>query len=520
MTLAAAGNQFPTIPGSDPSQGGSGAVDQQKAALQAMVQQMLKQATQPRAGMPAPQPRYGEDEMKQQGYNMSPAYGKTANIGIGLQNAGTFINNMVAKHKQNQVRDALSDWQNYDNAIEKAQMVAGDPNATGFKEKFEDALSKQPWVQSNLDPSNPKNLKRLKNMYKGLNIDLFDDKENVHSEGLKRHIKVKAAEKGIKDAAQQKQMAQQMQEVFKGRVQKLADMAKMQQPDPKNLESAAKLVESQLAHEDVLEWHKMQIEEADKRMKEQDAMLDKRLKGADERQDKALKTAADRQDASLLAHTTMMMESWNRMDERQQKRLDAMNQTKGYNINTQGKAQKMDLAQGADVPATWISEKDAEAIATPTVQGRNRAEASRVVSALLPEIDKMVSLDNKKLGAISGRVSDFAAGKIGENDPAYIYLKQLSELAKSGTAMMHLGLRGAASVQSNANKFLDAFNTGKMSPDNIRAGIRAVKLLTKEYAEEGNVAPIGSPEWNKRYKEATNAVDSQADSEIHFTPSN
>lgn len=233
-----------------PTPGAGGAVDAQKSQLNQMVMQMLQKATQPKMGMPAPQPRFSEQSMTPQGYNMKSASSKSEDMGIALQNMGSMVHNFVAEHKQNQVRDAMADWQGFDNAIQKAQMVAGDPNAPDFQKKMNDALAQMPWVKSMLDPANQKNVKRLKNMYKALNVDLLDDKENVYGQALKQMHKVKAAEKKIKDVGQQAEMAKKRQQTMQARFQQLTQMAQAQAADPKNMESAAKIIESQIAHED------------------------------------------------------------------------------------------------------------------------------------------------------------------------------------------------------------------------------------------------------------------------------
>jgi hypothetical protein len=256
-TLPTVGGAPAPIAAGGPSAGGGlGAnIDAQKAQLNQMVQQMLQRATQGKMGLPQPVQRNSPESMQQQPFNMNTAWSKKGDWGIALQNMGTTVHNLVAQHKQNQTRDALADWQGFDQAIEKAQMAAGpgDPSDPAWSKKVSDNLAQMPWVKAMLDPSNPKSVKRLKNMYKALNVDLTDDKENVYGQALKQLHKVKGAEKELRNnQAKKQEFEQKRQQTMKARMANLMSQARMAPPDPKNLESAARILESQLTHEESL----------------------------------------------------------------------------------------------------------------------------------------------------------------------------------------------------------------------------------------------------------------------------
>lgn len=518
--------------------GGNDIISVSRQKLDAMLQQLMTRASggQQSAAQP-PTSRNSPESMKQQGYDTkgvpktgdpSRDIGNSVNQALG--NMGTFVHNMVAQHKQSQTRDAMSEWQGFGSALTRAQLAAGDPpngnpQDPEYKKKMMDILSQDPWIKSNLDPANPKSVKRLKNMSKALNFDpMGSDQENVHRQGLLQHFKVQDALKKMVGAKQK--MAQHTQGQ-QGQSQGSPSSGGANQGLPPNAQDVLRhfMQQTQTQGPDTktqLEIARLQTElykadaEAEAKVRTQqasDERQDKRLADADARQDKALQAMSDRQDKALLAHTQLMRDEMKHAAEREWARLDTMGQTKGYNVNTQGKAQKMNLKQGQDVPDSWISEKDAEAISTPTGQGRNRAETAGVILKMNQELGKVLSLDDKKLGAVAGRLEDFKANKVGVNDPDYIYLSQISELAKSATAMMHLGQRGAASTIATGRKFLEGYDVGKMPVANIRAGIKAVNMLAQDYVSEGSVAPIGSPEWNKRYKEATHDLADDDDVE-------
>jgi hypothetical protein len=227
----------------DAPQVASSPVDAQKQQLDQMVKSLLSRAMAPKMGMPTPQPRYGEKEFEQGAMNMetSRSKGNKADMGVALQNFGTTINNLVAQHKQNQTRDALADWQGFDQAIQKAQLVAGDPSAPDYQKKVQEALGNMPWVKAMLDPANQKNVKRLKNMYKALNVDLLDDKENVYGQALKQLHKVKAAEGKMTDAKDKMEMARKRQQTMQSRLANLMSQAKATPPDPQQEERAMAL---------------------------------------------------------------------------------------------------------------------------------------------------------------------------------------------------------------------------------------------------------------------------------------
>jgi hypothetical protein len=227
-------------------------VDQQKSQLDAVTQGILARASAPQAGgMQQPVPRAGADQLSKQGYNMQHNTNKKADAGQAIGNFGTFVHNMVAQHKQNQIRDAMSEWQGFNHSLENAQALAGDPSAPDYQQKVQKMLAQDPWIKANLDPANPKAQKRLKNMYKALNVDLLEgDKDNVHRDGLKRFFQVNTAmqkvkEMGQKMAGHQQQKppmdAQKQQGMFQEGLQKLMSQQTFQKPDMARQEEAARL---------------------------------------------------------------------------------------------------------------------------------------------------------------------------------------------------------------------------------------------------------------------------------------
>lgn len=233
----------------------SNVVDQSSDKLREQVQQILSQVLKPKMSMGEPTPRYSEQQMKSDNaYNMEQGHSPKQEAGIALQNFGVLTQNLGAMHKQKQVRDALADWQGFDNALQKAQMGAGDPNAPDYQQKVQQGLAEMPWVKAMLDPSNPKSVKRLKNMHKALNPNVFDEKEDVYGAALKQHMKGKDAEKQMQQ--RQQQLEQLKQQTVQNRMQSIMQQMRMVPPDPKQLESTARIIEAQIGREEALEFRK------------------------------------------------------------------------------------------------------------------------------------------------------------------------------------------------------------------------------------------------------------------------
>lgn len=215
--------------------------------LKAMTQQLIQMATRPQAGVRQPTPAYSPESMKPGEYNVQQGKSRGQEVGFALQNFGTFVHNAVAQHKQRQVSDAMAEWQGFDTALEKAQVLAGDPSAPDYQQKLQKALAADPWIKANLDPANPKAVKRLKNMYKALHVDLLaEGEENVHRDGLKRFFRSKEAlarAKAAKDKMRQyKSDPVAKQRAMSQSLEKLAGMGALKPPEPKALEEAAKTV--------------------------------------------------------------------------------------------------------------------------------------------------------------------------------------------------------------------------------------------------------------------------------------
>lgn len=227
-------------------------VDQQKAQLDAVTKGLLSRVSAPQAGgMRPPIPKQSPESLAPQGYRTEVEHNKRADLGQSVQNFGSFVHNMVAQHKQNQIRDAMSEWQGFNHSLENAQALAGDPSAPDYQQKVQKMLGDDPWVKANLDPANPKAQKRLKNMYKALNVDLLEgDKDNVHRDGLKRFFQVnkameKVKEMGQKMAGHKEQQppmdANKKQGMMQEGLQKLMGQQTFQKPDQQKEIEATRL---------------------------------------------------------------------------------------------------------------------------------------------------------------------------------------------------------------------------------------------------------------------------------------
>lgn len=262
-----------------PQGGGAGdAASVNKQQLDQLMKVLLQKASASQSSLQKPQLRNSPDSMQKQGMSKMPAAtgdpsrDAQNNVNTSLNNIGGLIHNFSAQHKQNQVRDAMSEWQGISNAYEKAQVAAGaPPNGNSedpeYKKKVMEMMKNDPWVKANLDPANPKSVKRLKNMSKALNFDpLGGDEENVHRQGLLQHFKVQDAFKKMlgarKKMDEHKQGAQPQGQPqggkpnaqdLQGVLGNIMSQSKVQQPDIKEQTEVAKVgVEKYKAEADMV----------------------------------------------------------------------------------------------------------------------------------------------------------------------------------------------------------------------------------------------------------------------------
>lgn len=155
--------------------------------------------------------------------------------------------------------------------------------------------------------------------------------------------------------------------------------------------------------------------------------------------------------------------------------------------------------------ATPVLEKGTGKQAGLAVTGttRSRMETAKQIGSHFGEIAKQVEEADQRglLGPISGRWSDYLAGKVGStgNPDDDRFLGQLRleiSAVKSGFAMVHGGVRGGGSIQM-AERWDKILDSGKMSKDELLGALSGMKGWIDRYGQDPNSAPpeasSGSP---------------------------
>lgn len=123
---------------------------------------------------------------------------------------------------------------------------------------------------------------------------------------------------------------------------------------------------------------------------------------------------------------------------------------------------------------------------TATTQGMK--EAAPKVLDLIDRIDPMVTAQQKSLGPLAGRWSEFMAGKVGAPNPEFTKLRTDVDLLQTLLLRMHVGARGG---QQMLEKFKGMIDSGKQSPENLHAALSEIREYANDVLKEGpaQVAP-------------------------------
>jgi hypothetical protein len=123
---------------------------------------------------------------------------------------------------------------------------------------------------------------------------------------------------------------------------------------------------------------------------------------------------------------------------------------------------------------------------TSTTQGMK--EAAPKVLDLIDRIDPMITSQQRSLGPLAGRWSEFMSGKVGAPNPEFIKLRTDIGLLQTLLMRMHVGARGGRDMMAHFTGLIDS---GKQSPENLHAALTEMREYAKDVLAEGpaNVAP-------------------------------
>jgi hypothetical protein len=127
-----------------------------------------------------------------------------------------------------------------------------------------------------------------------------------------------------------------------------------------------------------------------------------------------------------------------------------------------------------------------------TAATKSMIEAAPGVLKLSARVRQLVDEQEKSLGPEAGRWNEFMTGKVGAPNPEFTKLRTDVGLLTTKLMRMHVGARGGEMMMSH---FKDLIDSGKQSPENLRAALDEIDSYAKETAsEKPGAEPAAGPE--------------------------
>jgi hypothetical protein len=148
-----------------------------------------------------------------------------------------------------------------------------------------------------------------------------------------------------------------------------------------------------------------------------------------------------------------------------------------------------------DIPAGAVTPSGLSSLSVPPAMIRTMAlKAPRVID-FADRINQLLDVNEKQLGPLSGRWSEFTAGKIGVKNQDYTKLRTNIALLETALMNMHVGARGGTELMQH---FHDLIDGSKQDPDNLRAALGEIKDYAQRVQQEsqapgGGAAPAAPP---------------------------
>jgi len=117
----------------------------------------------------------------------------------------------------------------------------------------------------------------------------------------------------------------------------------------------------------------------------------------------------------------------------------------------------------------------------PTSSTRTMIEAAPKVLDLANQVGKLVDEQEKTLGPATSRWNEFMAGKVGAPNPEFTKLRTDVGLLTTLLMRMHVGARGGEYIMK---EFKDMLDSGRQSPENMRAALQEIKSYAQDVAAD------------------------------------
>jgi len=124
---------------------------------------------------------------------------------------------------------------------------------------------------------------------------------------------------------------------------------------------------------------------------------------------------------------------------------------------------------------------------TPTTDLKVMKQSAPSVLDLINKSEMALDKASKDMGPISGRFSEFMAGKVGSTNKDWISLRTNVKLLETRLMKMHVGARGGEYIMKH---FESIFGYGYQSPDNMREALSNAKAYAQDI-KDTSISPGG-----------------------------
>ncbi len=140
--------------------------------------------------------------------------------------------------------------------------------------------------------------------------------------------------------------------------------------------------------------------------------------------------------------------------------------------NQQGGYTVQSVRPGQNVAPGAVTAAGMSSLNVPTAATRSMIEVAPRVVDFVDRATQLIDANEKELGPLSGRWSEFTAGKIGLKNQGYTQLRTNLGLLETALMRMHVGARGGQQIMEH---FHDLINGATQDPDNLRAALGEIR---------------------------------------------
>jgi len=138
---------------------------------------------------------------------------------------------------------------------------------------------------------------------------------------------------------------------------------------------------------------------------------------------------------------------------------------------------------GAPAPKGFQTLAGANTSNTATSTTRTMRETAPQVINLATQVNQLVDQQVKTLGPAASRWNEFMSGAVGAPNPEFTKLRTNAALLQTLLMRMHVGASGRVAMMES---FKDLMDSGKQSPENLKAAIGEIINYAKQIQSEGD----------------------------------